>query len=137
MMSKVTGFCFLVSFSVFLGRNFISAESNPTDDWKGLVERRLKYLEEELKIQKNINAKFQEENENLRQQTRHLQDQVLECASKISEIIGDQMTGKQNPPNQNLNQQDEHHLDDTHISAILKDSKTVKRIGLPFSLVYS
>ena len=57
MMSKVTGFCFLVSCSVFLGRNFISAESNPTDDWKGMVERRLMYLEEELKIHKTYQRK--------------------------------------------------------------------------------
>ena len=76
-MSKVTRFGFLVSFCVFLEINFISAENNPTDDWKGTVERRLMYLEEELKIQKHINVKLQEENENLRQETRHLQDQVL------------------------------------------------------------
>ena len=122
---------------MFLGINLITAESTPTDDWKGSVERRLLYLEEELKIQKNINAKIQEENENLRQETRHLQDQVLECASKIGEIIVNQMMGKRNPTNQNLNKQDEHHLYDTHISTTFKDSKTVKRIGLSFSLVYS
>ena len=129
-MSKVTRFCFLVSFSVFLGRNFISAESNPTDDWKGMVERRLMYLEEELKIQKHINAKLQEENENLHHETRQLQDQVLECASKMEEIIGNQI---QNTLNQNLNQHDEHDLDDTHTSTNFKESKTVKRIGLTFS----
>ena len=131
-MSMVTRFCFFVSLSVFLGRNFTSAESNPTDDWKGMVERRLMYLEEELKIQKHINAKIQEDNEKLRQETRHLQDKVLECASKIGEIIGNQMMRKQYPTNQNLNQQDEHHLDDTHISTTFKDSKTIKRTGLPF-----
>ena len=135
-MSKVSGFWFLVSVSVFLGINCISAESNPTDDWKGTIERRLRYLEQELIIQKNINAKIHEENEHLRQQTKHLQDQVLECAFKMGEIIGNQMFGNQNSLNQKLNQQDEHHLGETPISTIFKDAKTVKRTGLPFLLVY-
>ena len=133
-MSTVSGFWFLVS--VFLGINCISAENNTTDDWKGTIERRLMYLEQELIIQKNINAKIHEENELLRQQTRHLQDQVLECAFKMGEIIGNQMIGKQNSLNQKLNQQNEHHLGDTPISTKFKDAKTVKRTGLPFLLVY-
>lgn len=134
-MSKVSGF-FLVSVSVFLGIYCISAESNPTDNWKGTVESRLRYLEQELIIQKNINAKIMEDNENLRQQTMHLQDQVLACASQIGEIIGNKMMGKQTSLNQYVNQHDEHHLSDTPISIIFKDAKTVKRTGLPFLLVY-